>query len=157
MSSSAVKNDSLRFVLALLTLVVGAAAEELLPKFLGLGFPVLLSAVPVLASRRPLALSVIYALAAGGVEDSLSALPFLTSASVFLVLSALARWTRLPHLVAVFAYPAYQVWLCLWCSGLQGGFFGRFLLAFPLGALTSVAVTAALLWCERKAAVDEAG
>ncbi len=151
------KNTSIRFVLALLTLVVGASAEELLPKVLGVGVPVLLSAVPVISLRRPVALPVLYALSAGGMEDALSGLPYLTSASFFLLMAALSRWTRLPYPIAVLGYPAYQAWLCLWRSDLQGSVFVRFLLAIPVGALTSAAVTFVLLALERKAGADEAG
>lgn len=151
------KNNSIRFVLALLTLVIGASAEELLPKFLGVGFPVLLAAVPFFSLKRPAMLPVLYALAAGATEDALSGLPLLTSASLFLVLTALSRWTHLPSLVAVFSYPVYQVWLCLWCSDLQGSIFTRCLLAIPVGAFAFAVVTAILLTVERRAGADEAG
>lgn len=151
------KNSSIRFVLALLTLVIGAAAEELLPKFLGVGFPVLLSAIPVVALQRPIALPVLYALAAGGMEDAISGLPLLTSASFFLVVTALSRWTHLPYPLALLAYPVYQVWLRLWCSDLQGSVFGRCLLALPVGAVTFAVVVAVLRTVERKAGADEAG
>ena len=150
-------NVAIRFVLALMVLVFGAAAEELLPKALGVGFPVLLASLPVIAMRPPTALSVIFALAAGAVEDSLSGLPFMTSASYFLLVVALVKWSHLPAAVAAVAFPAYQAWLCLWVTGLQGSVFGRILLAIPFGMLAYGVVAPLLAAVERRAAVDEEG
>ena len=157
MFSFGVKNSSLRYVLALLTLVIAASADELLPKVLGVGFPVLLMAVLVFAGRRPRALPIFFALAAGGAEDALSGLPFMTSASFFLVLAALVMWMRLPHVVALFAYPIYQAWLGLWAGGLKEGICFRALLAIPVGILVYFLVLLAVSVVERKAGVDEAG
>ena len=140
-----------------MALVFGAAAEELLPKALGVGFPVLLATLPVVATRPPFALSVLYALAAGAVEDSISGLPFMTSASCFLLVVALVRWSRLPSVVAAVVFPAYQIWLCLWVTGLQGSVFGRVLVAIPFGILAYGVVGPLLAAVERRAAVDEEG
>ena len=46
-------NDAVVLVSSLLVLVFGAGAEVLLPKALGVGFPVLLTAVQFSAVRRP--------------------------------------------------------------------------------------------------------
>lgn len=140
-----------------MTLVFGAAAEELLPKALGVGFPVLLAALPVMATRPPAALPVLFALAAGAMEDSISSLPFMTSSSFFLLAVVLARWTHLPAVVAAVAFPAYQVWLCIWVAGLQGGVPGRLLFSVPLGIIAYGVVSTVLAVAERKAAVDEEG
>lgn len=155
--SSVVKNSSLRFVIALLTLVLGTALEELLPKFLSVGFPFLLAAVPVFSLRRPLLLSIVFSLAAGGAEDAISALPFMTSASYFLLLAALVRWTRLAYPMAFVAYPAYQLWLSLWLVGLKGSVCLRVLLAMPIGIVTFLLMACVVTLLERKAGVDEAG
>ena len=155
--SSAVKNNSLRFVIALLALVLGTALEELLPKFLAVGFPLLLAAVPVFAVQRPLMLPIVFSLAAGGAEDAISGLPFMTSASFFLLIAALVRWTHLVYPIAFVAYPAYQLWLGLWLIGLKGSVCIRVLLAMPIGIVTFLAMAWAVVALERKAGVDEAG
>lgn len=152
MSSSLV-----RFVFALLTFILGAAAEELLPKTLGVGFPVLLASTVYFAPRKSIALPVLFALAAGGAEDALSSLPYLTSASYFLLAAAVIHLTGLPFVIAPFVFPVYQIWLCLWAPDLSGSVFTRFLMAFPIGVLTFAAVAYALEHLARKAAIDEEG
>lgn len=152
MSSSLV-----RFVFALLTLILGAAAEELLPKTLGVGFPVLLASTIYFAPRKSIVLPVLFALAAGGAEDALSSLPYLTSASYFLLAAAVIHLTGLPFVIAPFVFPVYQIWLCLWAPDLSGSVFTRFLMAFPIGVLTFAAVAYALEHLARKAAIDEEG
>ena len=150
-------NSVIVLVLAVLLLVLGAGAETLLPKFLGVGLPVLLASVQFVAMRRPAATVVLFALAAGAMEDSLSSLPAATSASYFLALAALVRWSGMPHAAALFAYPVYQIWLFVWTGRPGGGVFGHILLALPAGMVATVAVEVLLGWVERKAAVDEEG
>lgn len=149
------KNSTLRFVLALVSLVFALAGEELLPKMLGVGFPLLLSLVIFFASRATVALGALVALVAGAGEDALSGLPFFTSVSYFLLVGALVRGTRLPLVIAPLAYPVYQLWLFVWTTNLLGSVFTRFLVAFPIGALTAWVVTRLLIRIERKAAFDE--
>ena len=150
-------NDLVVFVLSLAVLVLGAGAETLLPKMLGVGFPVLMTAVQFIAVRRSAVAMVLFAIAAGAMEDALCALPPATSASFFLALAAFVRWSGTPLAATLFTYPAYQAWLFVWTSSPGGGFFGRVLLALPVGIVTALAVGAALGWAERKAAVDEQG
>lgn len=157
MSSSAVKNNNVRYVLALVTLVLGAAGEELMPKILCVGFPFLIGATVFFASRASRTLFVLFALAAGAAEDSLSGLPFLTSASFFLFVAALIRLTQLPYLVAGLAFPVYQLWLCIWSPELIGSVFARVLMSIPIGAVTSVGMMWLLASIERREAVDEEG
>lgn len=156
MFSSAVKNNAVRLVLAVATLVLGAACEELLPKFLDVGFPVLLSAVVYFAVRFPVSIAVLVALGAGSFEDAISGLPFFTSVSFFLLVSASARLTQLPSLIAPVAFSLYQVWLCLWMPDLNGSVFTRILVSFPIGVLTFGVVALVLDHLERKAAANEA-
>ena len=52
------------FVLSFVVLVLGASAETLLPKMLGVGFPVLMTAVQFMAVRRPAVAMVLFAIAA---------------------------------------------------------------------------------------------
>ena len=151
------KNNAVRLVLAVVTLVLGAAGEELLPKTLGVGFPLLLCAVVYFAVRFPTSFAILVALGAGASEDAVSGLPFFTSVSYFLLVAAAARLTQLPYLIAPVAFPLYQVWLCLWTLTLSGSIFTRILLSFPVGILTMAGVAAVLGHVERKAAVDEAG
>ena len=98
-----------------------------------------------------------FAIAAGALEDALSALPPATSVSYFLGLAALVRWAGMPRVATLLTYPAYQVWLFVWTSGLGGEVFGRVLLALPVGLVTAIAVGLVLGWIERKAAMDELG
>lgn len=150
------KNNAVRLVLAVSTLILGAAGEELLPKVLEVGFPLLLAAVVCFAVRFPVAIAILVALGAGASEDAISSLPFFTSVSFFLLVGTAARLTQLPYLIAPFAFPLYQVWLCLWTPDLSGSVFTRILVSFPIGVLTVAAVATLLSHVERKAAVHEA-
>ena len=150
-------NDVGTFAFAAVALVLGAGAETLLPKFLGVGFPVLLTTVQFMAARRTAVAAVVFALAAGAMEDALSALPAATSASFFLLLASLVRWSGMPRAATLLTYPAYQVWIYVWTDRAGGGVFSRVLLALPVGLATALAVGAVLVWAERKAAVDEQG
>lgn len=150
------KNNAVRLVLAVATLVLGAACEELLPKALEVGFPILLGAVVYFAVRFPVSTAILVALGAGASEDAISGLPFFTSVSFFLFVGASARLTQLPYLVAPLAFPLYQVWLCLWMPDLNGSVFTRILVSFPVGVLTFAVVALVLNHFERKAAVNEA-
>ena len=150
-------NDVVTFAFAAVALVLGAGAETLLPKFLGVGFPVLLTTVQFMAARRTAVAAVVFALAAGAMEDALSALPAATSASFFLLLASLVRWSGMPRAATLLTYPAYQMWIYVWTDRAGGGVFSRVLLALPVGFATALAVGAVLVWAERKAAVDEQG
>ena len=150
-------NSVIVLVLSVLTLVLGGGAETVLPKFLGVGFPVLMAAVLFVAARRPAATVVLFALSAGAMEDALSQLPAATSASYFLAVAAFVRWSGMPRAAAIFAYPLYQIWLFVWTGRPGGGVFGHILLALPVGIVTALAVELVLGWAERKAAVDEEG
>ena len=149
------KDSLLVLAFWLVALVLGASAEELLPKFLGVGFPVLLALVGAFSVRRDAPAAALFALAAGAVEDALSSLPPMTSASAFLILAVFVRRSGLPQLAAVFAYPCYQAWLEIWTGGLGGGVFGRMLLSLPVGFLTAWTVGFLSETLSRKAAVDE--
>ena len=144
-------------VVLALSLVIGAGAETVLPKFLGVGFPVLMCAVQFVAVRRSAAAATLFALAAGAMEDALSALPMATSASFFIALAAFSRWSGMAGAAAVFAYPAYRLWLFVWTGGHGGGIFTHILVAVPMGVVTACAVGLVLGWMEGKAALDEEG
>jgi hypothetical protein len=151
-----VKSEFVQLVLALMALVVGGAAEEILPKFAGAGFPLLMASSVFMAMRLGVPATVMFAVAAGAVEDSLCALPPATSSSFFLAVAALARWSDFPHGALVMAYPLYQWWLWAWTGGSGGVLFSRMLVALPLGIASAVMAWGALAWAERRAAVDEA-
>lgn len=137
-----------------LVLLLGGSLEELLPKFLGVGFPLLLSASLVWVFRRDLTSAVLFAVAAGGMEDALSALPPATSVSFFLAAAFLVRLAGRPVLAMVFAFPLYQLWLCAWRSS-GGAVFGRFLVALTLGVVTVTVVEWVLDVFGRRAGIDE--
>lgn len=141
----------------LTVLVLGMGIEEALPKVMGVGFPILLVAAQFMAVRRPLPVAVVFALAAGACEDSVSALPTMPSVSYFLSVAILARTADLPRAMTLLAYPLYQVWLEAWTGGAGGGVFARILVSLPVGGVTALAVAAALDWVERKAAIGEEG
>ncbi len=155
MSSFAVKTDAVHLVFAILVLVFGGALEELLPKFLGVGFPILLMSVLFLSPRRTTLVAVLFAMAAGGVEDAISSLPLATSVSFFVVLAILIRSFHFSYAAMLVMHPVYQIWLWLWRPGSEGGIFGRFLVSLLTGPLTAVFVVLVLAWLERRAALDE--
>jgi len=143
----------------LIVLVSGGAMEEMLPKMLGVGVPVLLGWTLFAAVHRSAPTVAVLAIAAGAFEDALSALPLLTSVSFFVV-SALAvnrvcgGWgggrglAALPALLV--AYPLYRAWLCLVAGG---GGLGQTVIPAVLMALAASFVVAFFAWCERKAAI----
>lgn len=102
-------------------------------------------------------MAVLFAIAAGGIEDAISSLPAMTSVSYFLVVVALSRLSGMPSIATLLTYPMYQIWLLLWISSLGGGIFNRILLALPVGMITAAVVVAIMAWTERKAAIDEEG
>jgi len=151
-----VRSEFLQFVFCLIALVLGGAAEELLPKFCGVGFPVLMALTAVVAVRKPAPAMVLFALAAGAFEDALSSLPTMTSPCLFLAVAVLAHKTRFAKTALIAAYPLYQLWLKFIVPGLSGSLGTRFLVAFLIAAVTVFAVELLWAWTERKAALDEA-
>ncbi len=150
------KNNVTLIVLAAFAIVFGCAAEEMLPKAAGMGFPVLLSVVLATAPRRDWFSLAVFAVAAGGAEDAISSLPMMTSPVCFLAVAAFVRRWELPPAVTSAAFPFYQLWLALWPSGVEGSLFVRMSISLCTGAATLWVVSHACLWIERKAAVDEA-
>ncbi len=149
------KSDWVQLVFAILVLVIGGAIEELLPHVLGAGFPILLMATIFLAARRPTFAAILFAIAAGGMEDALSNLPIATSVSFFVLLALALRTESLSYAAMLIAYPIYQLWLWLWQPGSDGGIFGRFLISIVTGPFTAACVVFVLAWLERRAALDE--
>ena len=127
-----------------LALVLGAGAEELLPRVWGVGAPLLLTLAVVTAPRLGLVTAGLVAVAAGAVEDAVSALAPLTSVSFFLLAAAVVRRTGVTRPVALLAYPCYQLWLSVWTPGLN--VFTRALVALPAGVLTAEAFALVLAW-----------
>ena len=147
----------LDLLFGLVVLCIGAGAEELMPKALGIGFPVLLTSAQFFAVRLPLAGAMLFAAAGGGMEDALSSLPPMTSVSFFMLAVVFARRADLPRAAALLTFPAYQVWLSAWTGGLGGGVFVRILVALPIGVATAFAVWWVLGIAERRAALGEQG
>ena len=150
------KRESIQLILAFFALVFGGAAEELAPKFLGAGVPVLMSATAYCAVRRTPLTGVLFAMAAGAMEDALSGLPFALSLSYFTAFAGLLRGFRLSVYWLVPAYCGYQVWLWIWLGeALNGSVFSRTFGAVPLGLVTVAAVRFVFSWLDGKAAVHE--
>ena len=148
-------NSIVQIVFAVMALVLGAALEELLPKFFGVGVPILLTVVLFMSVRRTGSFALVFAVAAGALEDALSSLPPMTSVSYFLAVALLARFPGRSGALMAVAYPLYQIWLAVWFPGIGGGVFARVLLSCPVGFATAWAVDLALTWFSRKAAADE--
>ena len=141
-----------------MVLVLGAGAEELLPKLLGVGFPILLTAAQVAAAGRgSLPARMAFVAAAGAMEDAICSLPPMTSISYFLIVGAFVRWTGLTRGSTLLTYPCYQVWLWVWASGLGGEVCARLLVALPIGLFTAYAVNMLIVRIKGKAAADEEG
>lgn len=151
------KNGNLHFLFAVLALVLGAAAEELLPKPAGVGFPVLLAAVQFMAVRRAPFEMALFAIAAGAAEDAVSSLPVMTSVSFCLSVAVATRWLGFPRGMIALSYPLYQFWLRLWGVGLADNIFDRLLVSVPVGVVTALAVAAVLSCTERRISLDAEG
>lgn len=149
------KNSAVRFVLGFLVLVLLGTAEEMAPKLLEVGLPLLLVAVQFYAARRSLPEAIVFAVAAGGVEDALSGLPLMTSVSYFLAVTILIRWVEVPRFATFLTFPIYQLWLHLWVPRIEGGVFMRMLVSLPLGAVLAFLLVPVLAGLDGKAAVDD--
>ena len=155
MCSYAVRNNIAQMLMALVALILCGAAEDLLPKICGVGFPCLLTAaIWGAANRKPLA-AAIFALAAGSMEDALSALPFVSSAGFFILAAMVTRLLKLRVVFTVLFYAVYQLWLWLWIGALAGGIFMRLCLAIPIALATVLVEEALLNHLARKAALNE--
>lgn len=151
------RNSLLQLVFGLLLLVLGAGAEDLLPRVFGVGFPVLLVLAQLVARRgAPLAFSV-FAIAAGAMADALGALPPAASASFFLASAWLVNRLGFARAAAALTYPVYLVWLAVWTGACDGGIFARLLVSVPVGFATAGVVGVVYAWAERRAAFDEVG
>ena len=149
------RDSFVHLAFALLALVVCGAAEELLPKFSGVGIPLLLAVSQLVAARWHTAEAVLFALAAGALEDSLSTLPMMTSASFFLLVSLPVRWTGFPAVATIVSYPVYHLWLAIWAPLSDGETWWRALVAVPVACVSAYAMSAVFEWAQRKAAVGE--
>ncbi len=149
------KSDVVQFAFAFLVLVFGGAAEELFPKFLDVGFPFLLMASVFLAPRRTMFTAVLFAVAAGSVEDAISSLPVATSVSFFTLAALVVRTAHLSYAVMGVVHPIYQIWLWMWRLDADGGVFGRVLVSILTGPVAALAAILFLVWLERRAAIGE--
>ena len=157
MSPWNMKSDFSRILFAVFSIVLATAAEELLPKPFGVGFPVLLACALYFAMSRPVAPAVAYALAAGAAEDAISSLPFATG-SGFFAIAALAVSLLRPAPVASFLLvpPMFQLWLWIWEPSIGSGVFSRVLASVPVGAIACAATCFLMRTMERGAALDAA-
>lgn len=154
---SAVSNKRIQLIIAIMTVVVATALEELVPPFFFVGMPFLLASVMIVAPKRSAIAVVFFAVAAGSCEDAVSSLPPLTSVGFFLAAAFAVRNVPTPKVLSYIAYPLYQLYLAVWIADLNGGVFVRTFSAFFAGALAVALTTPALSWLDRKAGVDEQG
>lgn len=150
------KNELIQLGMAFVALFLGAGLEEMSPKFFGVGFPILLSILQYMAYHRDSHVVVVFALAAGAVEDAISGLPPFASIGFFLMLAMVIRRIQIP-MIWLLAYPAYQLWLLVWMIGIGGSIFNRVLVSIPLGALSVLFITLIFGWLDRRSAIDEQG
>lgn len=148
------KDSFVQLAFSLLALCLGGAAEDLMPKVLGVGFPVLLAACAYFAGRGTALNAMLFAIVAGAFEDALSGLAPALSISFFLGSALVVRSGVLGHLATWLVLPAYELWLWIWMPQLDGSVFARLVMAFPLGALALVATGTVLAWAERRAGAD---
>ena len=149
------KSECAYLMFAIVALVLCGAAEEMFPKPLGVGFPFLFCATVWFAVRAASTAAFVFALAAGTAEDALAGLPFVMSASYFVLAVFATRFFRLPGIFASFFYFGYQFWLWLWVPDLQGSLFMRGLLALPVGAGVAFCLSVLLDACLRGGGLDE--
>lgn len=154
MYSYAVKNSIAKFALAAIAIITASVLEEMMPKIFGVGAPFLLMAALYAAERGRAVDSLLFAIACGAAEDAISNLPVMTSVSYFAFAVILARRAKMPLMVAALAFPAYQIWLWMWLTGLGNTIFNRVLIAIPAGIATGVVTVLAGVWLERKAALE---
>lgn len=148
------KDEFVQFVFILVSVVIAAAAEELLPSFAGVGFPLLLSVVMVTAPRVNVLPGVLTAVAAGAFEDALSSLPPMTSICFFTIAALVSRKAYFPRAFLLSAFPAYALWIGMCRTGSVGHVFVMALLSVPFGALAFGVVALMLPWAGRKAGYD---
>lgn len=146
------KSDIVQFAFIILSLVVCAALEDMLPAIGPVGVPMLLSLTLFLATVTRSPEWILSAIAAGALEESIASLPAAT-AIVFFAAAALAvRFFREPVLWSVILYPAYQIWLGIIIGG--SGAFGRVIVSIPVGAVVMLLLYAALVRIWRKAGAN---
>lgn len=148
------KSNLLQLGFVLIALCLFAALEEMLPKFFGVGLPLLLAISVYNANRRSVAMAMAVAVAAGAIEDAISMLPFMSSVGFFLFVAIACRWWRLPISVLPMEYAVFQMWLVAW-SGMSSGVWMRILVSILLGILAWVTVFPLMDWLERSAAINE--
>ena len=147
------KQDAAMFVFSVLSLVVCAAVEDLSPKFLDLGLPFVMAAAIVFSDRNLFSWThtIVFAAAAGAIEDALCGFPPATSASFFAAAAFAVRKLSLSPLVSSLAFPLYLVWLWTWGLVSGGGNYLRFVFFAPFG-LVATFVVSRLVWaCAGKA------
>ena len=149
------KNDLIKLLLSMLSIVLLAALEEMLPKVLGVGFPLLLALTVLIAPRSTITSALLIAVASGAFEDSLSSLPFATSMIFFALAAIISRKALFPYGVLFMAYPMYQLWLTLWVPSIGGAIFGRIMNAGIIGFFAMLIIERLLIWLERRLLPDE--
>lgn len=137
---------------AIVVLVGACTLEDMLPPVGPVALPFLLGAVLFFSCRMDSPAWVFAALSAGAFEESVASLPPATAIVFFAGLATTARFLREPLVLALVAYPAYQVWLGLVADGSAA--LGRILFAVPVGAMFLVLAFGALSWAWGKAGAD---
>ncbi|MBO5642877.1 MAG: hypothetical protein J6S51_02585 [Kiritimatiellae bacterium] len=149
------KSDFTVFFFSFFTLTAAAALEDLLPRFCGVVPPLVMASSIIFSSRKFFSWSVtlLFAAAAGAIEDSLCAFPPATSASFFVLASFVVRRLRLSMTLATLAFPLYIVWLWMWALVPSSvGLIGFFVFSI-LGFVTNFALEKIIGFAAKKAGV----
>lgn len=148
------KDEFVQFVFVMIAIVVSAAAEELLPSFLGMGFPLLLALVMVMAPRLEVLPVVMTAVGAGAFENALSSMPPMTAVCFFVIAALLAHRKGVPRPFLVLMFPMFELWSGMCAFGPMGDVFTRALVSLPLGGVALLSQFAAVGWLGGKAGID---
>lgn len=110
------KSDFTVFFFSFFILAAAAAIEDVLPHFCGVALPLLMASSMVFSSRKfsSWSTTLLFAGAAGAIEDSLCAFPPATSASFFVLASFVVRRFHLSLPLAAVSFPLYIIWLWMW-------------------------------------------
>lgn len=149
------RDSIVKFAYSTIVIVACGAFEELLGSVMNVGFPFLLAATVSIAIDRSARMMLMFALAAGAMEDSLCALPSAVSVWSFLAIGSSIRWGIAPYVIACAAFPVYQILLWLLVPDIEGSVFTRLPLSLGIGSITFFAVHWVLRVLGRKVALDE--
>lgn len=134
------KSEVTKTVFAVLSMILGGALEELCPRIGEVGCPVLLAVTVFFARRESAPFGIAVALAAGAVEESLVGAAPATVIAFFVLAAVMVKELELSLAGTALVYPLYVGGTALMGLGLEGGVFGRMVVAIPMGLVTMAVI-----------------